>query len=85
MVPVTQYSVVVVSSSTAPSQSLRARNLSTIQATSPAGESARPTASVCGPRPGRSARRHGLGPGQRLTCRTAAMCAARPPGADHGV
>jgi hypothetical protein len=55
MVAVTQYSVIVVSSSslenrrsTSPAQSRQARNFSVIQAASPAGESARPAARVCG-------------------------------------
>ena len=52
---VTQYSMMLVSSSsrvklrsTSPSLSLQVRNFSTIQAASPTGESVRPYASVCG-------------------------------------
>src|SRR5260370_31371373 len=55
MVPVTQYSVIVVSSSslvkrrsTSPAQSLQAVNFSAIQAARPAGESARAQAGGCG-------------------------------------
>ena len=55
MVAVTQYKVMVVSSSslvnrrsTSPPQSLQARNFSAIQAASPAGVSASPAARVCG-------------------------------------
>jgi hypothetical protein len=54
---VSQYRVMSVSSSsllntdsTSPSQSLHARNFSTIHAASPAGESDRPAASVAGSR-----------------------------------
>ena len=55
MAPLNQYSAMLASNwslvntlSTSPPQSDQARNFSTIQAASPAGESLRPNASVCG-------------------------------------
>ena len=48
MVTLVRISSLVKARSMSPSQSLQARSFSTIQEASPAGESVRPTAAVCG-------------------------------------